>query len=56
LFSGDTPEFPRLESGAKRREEAIAKAGNARIHSKAAMADADPNYSVRIREGIPAPH
>lgn len=28
----------------------------ARIHDKAAQADADPNFSARIREGIPVPH
>jgi hypothetical protein len=27
-----------------------------RIHDKAARADADPNFSTRIREGIPIPH
>jgi hypothetical protein len=27
-----------------------------KIHDKAAQADADPNFSARIREGIPAPH
>ena len=27
-----------------------------RIHDKAARADADPNFSARIREGIPVPH
>jgi hypothetical protein len=27
----------------------------ARIHNKAAQADADPNFSARIREGIPVP-
>jgi hypothetical protein len=27
-----------------------------RIHDKAAQADADPNFSARIREGIPVPH
>jgi len=27
-----------------------------RIRDKAAQADADPNFSARIREGIPAPH
>ena len=26
-----------------------------RIHDKAARADADPNFSARIREGIPVP-
>ena len=28
----------------------------ARIHDKAAQADTDPNFSARIREGIPVPH
>jgi Domain of unknown function (DUF4105) len=27
-----------------------------RIHDKALRADADPKFSVRIRDGIPAPH
>jgi hypothetical protein len=27
-----------------------------RIHDKAARADADPNFSARIREGLPVPH
>ena len=26
-----------------------------RIHEKAVLADADPNFSARIREGVPAP-
>jgi hypothetical protein len=27
-----------------------------RIHDKAAQADADPDFSEKIREGIPVPH
>ena len=30
--------------------------GLARIHDKAAQADADPDFSIRIREGLPIPH
>jgi hypothetical protein len=30
--------------------------GLARIHDKAAQADADPNFSTKIREGLPIPH
>jgi hypothetical protein len=26
-----------------------------RIHDKAVLADADPNFSARIREGVPVP-
>jgi hypothetical protein len=28
----------------------------ARIHDKAAQADADPDFSAKIREGLPIPH
>lgn len=28
----------------------------ARIHDKAVQADADPNFSARIRDGVPVPH
>ena len=28
----------------------------ARIHDKATRADADPNFSMRIRDGLPIPH
>jgi len=27
-----------------------------KIHDKAAQADSDPDFSARIREGVPAPH
>jgi hypothetical protein len=27
-----------------------------KIHDKAARADADPQFSARIREGVPVPH
>jgi hypothetical protein len=27
-----------------------------KIHEKAALADADPNFSARIRDGVPVPH
>ena len=30
--------------------------GLARIHDKAVQADADPDFSRRIREGLPIPH
>jgi hypothetical protein len=26
------------------------------IHDKAAQADADPDFSTKIREGLPTPH
>ena len=28
----------------------------ARIYDKAVQADADPNFSARIRDGVPVPH
>ena len=28
----------------------------ARIHDKAVQADADPDFSTKIREGLPIPH
>jgi hypothetical protein len=29
--------------------------GLSKIHDKAVLADADPNFSARIRQGVPAP-
>jgi hypothetical protein len=30
--------------------------GLSKIHDKAVLADVDPNFSARIRQGVPAPH
>jgi Domain of unknown function (DUF4105) len=56
LFSGYLPNYA-YDLGATDTSVPFEKLRDlSKIHDKAALADADPNFSARIREGIPAPH
>jgi hypothetical protein len=56
LFSGYLPNYA-YDLGATDRSVSFEKLRDlAKIHEKAAQADADPNFSARIRDGIPDPH
>jgi hypothetical protein len=55
LFSGYLPNYA-YDLGATDTSVSFEKLRDlSKIHDKAARADADPNFSARIREGIPAP-
>jgi hypothetical protein len=55
LFSGYLPNYA-YDLGATDTSVSFEKLRDlSKIHDKAALADADPNFSARIREGIPAP-
>ena len=55
LFSGYLPNYA-YELGATDTSVSFEKLRDlSKIHDKAALADADPNFSTRIREGVPAP-
>jgi hypothetical protein len=56
LFTGYLPDYA-YDLGATDTSVSFEKLRElSKIHDKAAQADADPNFSARIREGIPAPH
>jgi hypothetical protein len=56
LFSGYLPNYA-YDLGATDTSVSFEKLRDlAKIHDKAAQADADPNFSARIRDGIPDPH
>jgi Domain of unknown function (DUF4105) len=55
LFSGYLPNYA-YDLGATDTSVSFEKLRDlSKIHDKAALADADPNFSARIREGVPAP-
>jgi hypothetical protein len=55
LFSGYLPSYA-YDLGATDTSVSFEKLRDlSKIHDKAALADADPNFSARIREGVPAP-
>ncbi len=55
LFSGYLPDYA-YDLGATDTSVSFDKLRDlAKIHDRAAQADADPNFSARIRDGIPAP-
>jgi hypothetical protein len=56
LFSGYLPNYA-YDHGATDTSMSFERLRElSKIHDRAALADADPNFSARIREGIPAPH
>jgi hypothetical protein len=56
LFSGYLPNYA-YDLGATDTSVSFEKLRDlSKIHDKAVLADADPNFSARIREGVPAPH
>ena len=55
LFSGYLPNYA-YDLGATDTNMSFEKLRDlSKIHDKAALADADPNFSAKIREGIPVP-
>src|SRR5205809_3023616 len=55
LFSGYLPNYA-YDLGATDTSVSFEKLRDlSKIHDKAALADADPNFSARIREGVPVP-
>ena len=55
LFSGYLPNYA-YDLGATDTSVSFEKLRDlSKIHDKAARADADPNFSARIREGVPVP-
>jgi hypothetical protein len=56
LFSGYLPDYA-YELGATDTSVSFDRLRYlAKIHDKAVQADADPNFSARIRQGVPVPH
>jgi hypothetical protein len=56
LFSGYLPNYA-YDLGATDTSMSFERLRDlAKIHDKAMLADADPNFSARIREGVPVPH
>jgi hypothetical protein len=56
LFSGYLPNYA-YELGATDTSMSFERLRElSKIHYRAALADADPNFSARIRDGIPVPH
>jgi hypothetical protein len=56
LFSGYLPNYA-YDLGATDTSVSFEKLRDlSKIHDKAVLADADPNFSARIREGVPTPH
>jgi hypothetical protein len=56
LFSGYLPNYA-YDLGATDTSMSLEKLrALSKIHDKAALADADPNFSARIREVVPVPH
>jgi hypothetical protein len=55
IFTGYLPNYA-YDLGATNTTVSLERLRDlSKIHDKAALADADPNFSARIREGIPAP-
>jgi hypothetical protein len=55
IFTGYLPNYA-YDLGATNTSVSFEKLRElSKIHDKAAQADADPNFSARIREGVPAP-
>jgi hypothetical protein len=56
VFSGYLPNYA-YDLGATDTSVSFEKLRDlSKIHDKAVLADADPNFSARIREGVPVPH
>jgi hypothetical protein len=56
LFSGYLPNYA-YDRGATDTSMSFERLRElSKIHDKAAQADADPNFSARIRDGVPVPH